>query len=288
MREMLPPSRHEPRSYRHSVAIGLFPALHAGCVQLPPPISHQPATYSDSVAHTARTMAHLVHAIDARWRSQGVLPSLLDDALPHTLLLTDDIWSNPIQFQREGLGFTLTSYGRDQVPGTEDDIVVTARLGRSLPCEVRTPFARDQYADYAPACATTPPQLLSFCHSAREVLPDLQEVREVPPHERTTRTGIHLVRLAWLIDQRGRAVGGVIPTLRAYNPVVLVDAWGNPLRYTPSSESFEIRSPGPDGVFDTYDDIFVQAEFTRPIPCEYRDGDQIVQCSIPPPHCPDH
>jgi len=35
----------------------------------------------------------------------------------------------------------------------------------------------------------------------------------------------------------------------------LEDAWGNALRYEPSGDGFTVRSPGPDGAFNTVDDI---------------------------------
>jgi hypothetical protein len=38
------------------------------------------------------------------------------------------------------------------------------------------------------------------------------------------------------------------------------DAWGNPLRYEPSGDEFTIRSAGPDGAFDTADDIVSSGE----------------------------
>jgi len=41
------------------------------------------------------------------------------------------------------------------------------------------------------------------------------------------------------------------------------DSWGNALRYEPSGDDFTIRSAGPDGLFDTSDDIVSSGENPR-------------------------
>jgi hypothetical protein len=50
---------------------------------------------------------------------------------------------------------------------------------------------------------------------------------------------------------------GEIPAAEAGQEMIseYKDGWQNPLRYTPQDGDFEIRSSGPDGQFDTEDDI---------------------------------
>ncbi|MBW3598708.1 MAG: hypothetical protein KY475_15720 [Planctomycetes bacterium] len=50
---------------------------------------------------------------------------------------------------------------------------------------------------------------------------------------------------------------GVYPSTEDWRNMVSrqEDGWNNPLRYTPHDADYEVRSAGPDGHFDTADDI---------------------------------
>jgi len=58
---------------------------------------------------------------------------------------------------------------------------------------------------------------------------------------------------------------GVLPSVDEAQELIaeFEDAWGNALRYEPSGDDFTIRSAGPDGVFDTSDDIVSSGESPR-------------------------
>jgi hypothetical protein len=109
----------------------------------------------------------------------------------------------------------------------------------------------------------------------------------------TTHTMLYT--LARQVGSYGGSAGELPPTLDpilARHPQVSVwemypngtDVWGRPVRYSPRRPRFELRSAGPDGVFDTRDDIVVQGRAGRDRPCTTRDEHGVRE--VPPP-CPD-
>jgi hypothetical protein len=58
------------------------------------------------------------------------------------------------------------------------------------------------------------------------------------------------------VESYARQMGEIPPAEEGQELIKLIqDAWGNELRYEPGEASFLIRSAGPDGVFDTDDDV---------------------------------
>ena len=77
------------------------------------------------------------------------------------------------------------------------------------------------------------------------------------------------------VDRYARPIGELPPTLE---PVIRsgeagpdMDVWGRHVRYRPEGLRFEIRSAGPDGNYDTADDIIALGQLGRNQPCEVRD-----------------
>ena len=67
-----------------------------------------------------------------------------------------------------------------------------------------------------------------------------------------------LSRLVLSITSEGEGLPDTLKALRRFNPAASVptDAWGRTIRYEKLSDSsFRLRSAGPDGVFETGDDI---------------------------------
>lgn len=70
---------------------------------------------------------------------------------------------------------------------------------------------------------------------------------------------IELAALTEQVDEHIDSTGSLPPTLSTMNsqPLFTIDPWGTNYRYVPSTVdlSFTITSAGPDGTFDTADDI---------------------------------
>ena len=67
-----------------------------------------------------------------------------------------------------------------------------------------------------------------------------------------------LSRLVLSITGEGEGLPETLKALRRFNPAASVptDAWGRTIRYEKLSDSsFRLKSAGPDGVFETGDDI---------------------------------
>lgn len=105
-------------------------------------------------------------------------------------------------------------------------------------------------------------------------------------------TQVMLYTLARQVGTYGGAGGELPPTLapvlEKYPEVGVweryrngADVWGRPVRYSPHRRGFELRSAGPDGVFDTRDDIVVDGRAGRDRPCTTRDEYDVRE--VPPP-----
>jgi len=65
------------------------------------------------------------------------------------------------------------------------------------------------------------------------------------------------------------------------------DIWRMPVRYQRGAREFEVRSAGPDGAFDSDDDIVVTGQLGRTLECAFRTAQGMVTCDEPPPPCPE-
>jgi hypothetical protein len=108
-------------------------------------------------------------------------------------------------------------------------------------------------------------------------------------------TGIILYTLARYVGEHSARTGELPPALDpivAVRPEVWVweryatgtDVWGRTVRYTPGGGGFQLRSAGPDGVFDTADDLVAQGLLGRDRPCTVRN--EFRETRHAPP-CPD-
>jgi hypothetical protein len=77
-------------------------------------------------------------------------------------------------------------------------------------------------------------------------------------------THVRLVRLHWFIRDGESRTGELPPSLKHVLPQamdaqskvqMLRDGWDRPFRYRRSGDDFEIRSAGPDGRFESADDV---------------------------------
>jgi hypothetical protein len=118
----------------------------------------------------------------------------------------------------------------------------------------------------------------------------------VTPADSVRRTGQTLYGMVRTIDGESRPAGALPPNLNGIGALDLrtVDVWGRALRYQVDGREYELRSAGPDGDFDTADDIFVTGRLGRNRPCEWWQGRSIATggppCDAPPgevyPLCP--
>lgn len=259
----------------------------AGCQNAPPrPIQHGPGTYRDSVIATGITMYRLVSTIDSVAREMERLPSTLATVQSYDTISLSDVWARPFAYVADSVSYEIRSGGRDGLFYTQDDVIVLGRAGRNRPCELRNERVRLLYETVAPLCEKTPIRVLPTCPAADTLDLVLEEVLGPAVHDSVVASGTFLVRLARRIDAMGRRLGGLPPTPLAISPEILIDAWGRRVQYTPAQESFEIRSAGPDGRFESDDDVVVQANLGHPIPCAFIYQDTIARCADPVPQCP--
>lgn len=237
--------------------------------------------YGDSLVDVSSRLLGSLQIIDSVGRAQGTLPDRLEEALPTRWLR--DIFGNPLEYSVAGLHFTLRSAGRDGMIRTEDDIAVTGRVGRSIPCELQIGSVVELYEDKAPLCSEVPVVVLPRCPEAEfRSLPELSHTRG---RNRILATGERLVHLARRIEGRGRSLGA-LPPPAGVPWLDFHDAWRRPVQYLVTGYTFELRSAGADGVHHTDDDIVVNAELGGVIPCEFTHGTDRRVCSDPLPQCP--
>jgi hypothetical protein len=239
--------------------------------------------YGDTVVDIAARLIASVSLVDSAGRARGALPERLDGIVPARWLR--DIFGNPILYSPDGLSFTLRSPGRDGIADTGDDIFVTGRLGRSVPCEFHRPGSVTLFHEEAPLCRDVPIVVLPRCRDAEFLpVPELS-ARRARPQDGVRATGEHLVFLARRVEGRGRAIGA-LPPASSMAWLGFRDAWGRPVEFRVAGPSFHLVSAGADGIPDTGDDITVKAALGAPVPCIYTHGDQQRTCDIPPPTCP--
>jgi hypothetical protein len=238
--------------------------------------------YGDSVVDVTARLVTSVPLIDSAGRARGALPQHLEEVLPARWLR--DIFGNVIEYSRAGPSFTLRSPGRDRIKDTDDDVFVTGRLGRSVPCELHRPGFVSLFQEQAPLCRDVPVIVLPGCPNAEfRPVPEFS-ARRARPEDHVRATGERLVFLAWRVDGRGRAIGA-LPPASSIPWLDFKDSWGRPVAYRVSGQSFELASAGADGIPDTGDDVLVKAELGASIPCLFTHGGQQRTCDIPPPGC---
>lgn len=263
--------------------------LLSGCGPgLPEGHPHPDFTGHDSVLATERRLIGLVSYIDAYGRESAALPPDLDRVAARFQPVAErrvDIWGRAVRYSLDGQRFELRSAGEDSTFATTDDIVVSGQLGRAVPCEVRTEERTFNYDDQAPPCSEVPGPVLLLCPDLEHA--DAAEASLPPLSDPVAATGQRLVGLARRADWQGRRVGGAPPSQRAiFGFREPVDAWGNPVRYTHNGATFEMRSAGVDGSFETADDIIVSSRFGLLLECSYRNQNGSQRCEAQPPSCP--
>jgi hypothetical protein len=211
-----------------------------------------------------------VQLIDSVGRERSTLPTTLEGILPVSWLT--DPQGRPLNYVVEQTSFSLRATGQDGLFHTHDDIYVVGRLGRSLPCELYVAGYRTNYENVAPSCDTAPATVLQLC-SGEELVPEYPRRRPNP----VELTGERLVLLSRRIECMGRSFGS-LPRATGIPLYQWEDAWGQQLRYSAGQSTYEVRSPGADGRFDTEDDVAVRAELGHTIPCRYFVGLDEREC----------
>jgi hypothetical protein len=131
---------------------------------------------------------------------------------------------------------------------------------------------------------------LSACAGRR--LPRVVYEGDVSRRDSVLTSGRGLVRLVYYVDQYSRGQGALPavlePVLSAYPRAREQerDVWGRGVQYRVRGEDYELRSAGKDGIFATRDDIVVQGQMGRNIPCELRDEDRVLTYDDLAPRCP--
>lgn len=103
--------------------------------------------------------------------------------------------------------------------------------------------------------------------------------------------GRGLVRLVFYVDKyrqvHGRLPSDLTPILASSERAAEqhADIWGRDIRFRPLQNRFELRSAGPDGIFETADDIIVLGQVGRNIPCELRDSHRVLTYEEIAPRC---
>jgi hypothetical protein len=262
-------------------------SVACGSAQPAPRVSHAMNLTGDSAAAVARNLAQMVLLIDQHGRPSKQLAPTLEPVLERFEFgHRADLWGTDYLYRREGIRFELRSAGRDRTFQTDDDIVAQGQLGRSRPCAIR--YESKIYQDpAAPACAPDAEIVIfPMCPALRNLR--IADSRALASEQDSVEaTGQRLVTIARKVDGLGREVGGVPPTLFSVSqPDQLVDAWGRNVRYSPAGRSFEVRSGGRDGRFDTGDDIIVVAQLGAEIECEFVTEAGVLRCNQRAPQCP--
>jgi hypothetical protein len=251
----------------------------------PGPGSHDPVFRASAMLYT------LVREVDRLGRDAGSLPRTLAEVRDAPGIALVDPWGTMYRYSVTENEFEIRSAGRDSSFESDDDVVAIGRLGRTLPCEVRSATLVTRNDNVAPRCDQVGTQLvLKLCPPlGRSDRVD----RVVPATQRDSvlAMGLRLVRVARAVDGFGREIGTLPRTLSG--PVILnrnsqatpPDLWGQPVRYTPAGTRFELRSPGPDRDHGSEDDIVVAGELGSVIPCRFQTGSDTLTCSEPPPDC---
>ena len=246
-------------------------------------------TQEDSVSTTAMSLYRIVREIDAEGREIKALPSWLSDAQSAQRRSLTDAWGRPLDLHVRGALFEIRSAGSDGSLDTGDDISAIGKLGRVLPCEVRTLQHVARFEDIAPPCDETPPDAIyPLCEALKR---SVSARGIVPPSDSVAAEGERLVRAAWIMDGYGRELS--TPPLELRNVPLpgqnasreLVDLWGSVVRYTRRGSAFELRSAGRDRAFDSHDDIVVNRVLGTAVHCSFRVGDEARFCTLPPPQC---
>jgi hypothetical protein len=256
--------------------------------QVPTPKQSPESLRSDSVVSTGDRLMGLATLLVRYGREHGSLPESLDPVLSLpgvNSVAGTDAWGAEIRYRSSGPNFEVRSEGSDRVAGTTDDVVVTGRMGRSVACEYREEHRVLKFETLAPPCDSSPVVVLPLCAQPawqyRGIQGPLANRRDS-----LNATGNALVRLARVVDGYGREVGGLPPTLLPlFGNTDPTDAWGHPVRYRPSSLTFELRSAGSDGAIETSDDIVISTQLGHGIPCAFQSGAEVATCDIPPPSC---
>ena len=190
--------------------------------------------WPDSVTRTEARMANLQYRIARYERETGRVPDSLAEFLP------PDAWR--IRADRDAWG----------------NPIQFRRLADEYELRAPGPDGNAGTADDIVASRDT-------------VLP-----RPKPDPPRTTRTNLGLLQA--LVTAYERRTGSLperladLPAAGMQPDPWLADGWGQAIRYTRRGSEFELRSAGPDGVFETSDDLAADERVPIAIPdCEQRD-----------------
>lgn len=114
-----------------------------------------PATQRDSVLAMGRRLVRVARAIDGFGRELGRLPQSLRGPViwnrgPRGEL--PDLWGREVRYSPSGDRFELRSAGPDRAYGSADDILVSAKLGGTVPCHFGTQWGAEQCGEPPPDC----------------------------------------------------------------------------------------------------------------------------------------
>lgn len=117
--------------------VPLCPMLLMNKLVREPPI----ITRRDSVLLTGERLVRFARSVDGVGREAGVLPPSLRTVPGYPSVPNGwefaDVWGRAVRYLRMQPDFELRSSGSNGVFEDSDDIVVRARLGRTIPCEFR-------------------------------------------------------------------------------------------------------------------------------------------------------
>lgn len=287
---------------RANIVIGCVGALLCACAPPPPVLGpHVTVSKQDSVGVAFRLVYAYVRAVDRYARPAGELPASLEpvvqagEAGPDT-----DPWGRSLRYRPAGLRFEVRSSGADGVFETNDDITAVGQLGRNQPCAIRDEFRLWSGVGFEPPCdLDAVVVVLPQCPELGEAV-NLVDARPRDRPDSVRVMGLRLVRIARAVDGIGRDLGGLplslrpVPTPPQPQPSTGVhtlgmdeigDLWGRPLRYVRNGNAYEIRSAGSDGRHGTADDVWIEGQLARMVPCSFRVGDETLRCNEPPPAC---
>ena len=119
-----------------------------------------PATARDSVLLTGRRLVRFARGVDEAGRAMGGLPPSTRSVLGYPRAGGGwefaDAWERAVRYAPRERKFEMRSSGPDGAFGTPDDIVVSAEMGRAIPCAFQTEDGTVTCEDAPPPCPEGP------------------------------------------------------------------------------------------------------------------------------------
>lgn len=104
-------------------------------------------------------------------------------------------------------------------------------------------------------------------------------------------TAMRLGNLVLHVNRYGQTTGSLPQDLTpvigtsSRNALLSTDLWGRPARYTRVGVTFELRSAGEDGEFNSPDDVWVTGQFGRDVACTMQIKDRRIDFPEFEPPC---